>query len=114
MPTIGYDAMNAADIAANPALARDYLQNAIDALLEGDTETGRVMLRHYVNGTIGFAELGRRVNRDPKNLMRSLGPKGNPTATNLLAIIRACAEAGKVTIRAQVGEQGSRSAQQPG
>lgn len=104
MPTVSYDAITAAEIAANPSLAREYLQNAIDALLEGDAETGRVMLRHYVNGAVGFAELGRRLKRDPKNLMRSLGPKGNPTASNLLAIIRACAEAGNVTIRANVAD----------
>ena len=107
MPTVPYDAMIKKEISADPDRAREYLLNAIDFLLENDLEGGRVMLRHYVNGTIGFAELGRRLERDPKNLMRSLGPKGNPTASNLLAIVKACAEASNVVIRSRLETAGS-------
>ena len=106
MPTIRYDDLVRDDIENDSGLARDYLQNAIDFLLADDLEGGRVMLRHFINGTIGFVELGRRLGRDPKNLMRSLSPTGNPTASNLLAIIRACAEAEGVVIRARVEPAG--------
>ena len=45
------------------------------------------MLRDYVNATIGFQALGKATNINPKNLMRMLSEKGNPTATKLTALL---------------------------
>ena len=56
-------------------------------LLTGDVDTGKAMLRDYINATIGFEELGRRTKRPAKSLMRMLGPNGNPQARNLFEVI---------------------------
>src|SRR5688572_9492277 len=63
------------------------LQEGVECLLGGDLDTGKAILRDYINGTIGFEELSRRTRRPAKSLMRMLGPKGNPQARNLFEVI---------------------------
>jgi len=61
------------------------LKEAVDALLSGDVETGKIVLRDYINATVGFDKLATK--KSPKSLMRMLGPKGNPQARNLFEIV---------------------------
>jgi hypothetical protein len=63
------------------------LREAIDVLLAGELEIGKAVLRDYINATIGFEKLGAKVKIPPKSLMRMFGPKGNPQAKNLFAVI---------------------------
>ena len=63
------------------------LAEAVSVLLSGDLATGKSLLRHYVNATIGFTELSRQVGTPAKSLMRMLSQKGNPTARNLFTVI---------------------------
>ena len=63
------------------------LREGVECLLAGDLDTGKAILRDYINATIGFAELSRRTRRPAKSLMRMLGPKGNPQARNLFEVI---------------------------
>jgi hypothetical protein len=63
------------------------LREAIDVLLAGELEIGKAVLRDYINATIGFETLGAKVKIPPKSLMRMFGPKGNPQAKNLFAVI---------------------------
>ena len=71
----------------SPRFRRAVLREAIECLLAGDVDTGKVMLRDYINGTIGFEELGDRTQTPPKSLMRMFGPNGNPQAKNLFDVI---------------------------
>ena len=59
----------------------------IECLLSGDLDTGKAILRDYINATIGFQALGSLTEKSPKSLMRMFGPKGNPQARNLFQII---------------------------
>jgi hypothetical protein len=59
------------------------LKEAVDALLSGDVETGKTVLRNYINATVGFDKLATVTNKSSKSLMQMLGPKGNPQARNL-------------------------------
>jgi hypothetical protein len=63
------------------------LAETAKCLMSGDLATGKIVLREYINGTIGFVALGEALGKSPKSLMRMLGPQGNPTASNLLDII---------------------------
>jgi DNA-binding phage protein len=63
------------------------LKEGIDALLAGDLETGKAILRDYINTTVGFGPLAEATHIPAKSLMRMLGPKGNPRADNLFQII---------------------------
>lgn len=73
----------------DPAFRKALFQEAVQALLEGNSDDGRAALRAYINATIGFERLGKVMDRPPKSLMRMFGPGGNPTAENLLGVIGA-------------------------
>ena len=64
------------------------LIEAINQLLTGDLAAGKAMLRDYINATISFERLARKLNKPSKSLHRMLGPQGNPTAENLFGIIK--------------------------
>jgi hypothetical protein len=66
---------------------REYLRGALESFLEGDVETGKIVLRNYINGTIGFPKLAEVMNRSPKSLMRMLSATGNPQAKNLFELV---------------------------
>lgn len=63
------------------------LREAIETLLAGDVETGKAVLRDYINATIGFEALGEATGTSPKSLMRMFGPVGNPQAHNLFSVL---------------------------
>ncbi len=69
------------------AFREGLLREAIECLLTGEIETGKILLRDYINATIGFEELAARTEKPSKSLMRMFGPKGNPNARNLFDVI---------------------------
>jgi DNA-binding phage protein len=71
----------------DPAFRRGLFEEAIEAFLSNDTETGKLLLRDYVNATVGFEKLGAELNKSPKSLMRMLSTQGNPRADNLFAVV---------------------------
>ena len=71
----------------DPVFREELLKEGIECLLTGDIDTGKAILRDYINATIGFDALGSLTDKSPKSLMRMLGPKGNPHARNLFEII---------------------------
>ena len=64
-----------------------HLREGIECLLSGDVDTGKAVLRDYINATIGFENLSEATNTPPKSLMRVFSQKGNPQAKNLFAVI---------------------------
>lgn len=73
----------------DPDFRAALLSDAVALYLDGDLDTGRVLLRDFINATIGFEELSRKVGVPAKSLMRMFGSRGNPRADNLFAVIRA-------------------------
>ena len=71
----------------DPAFREGLLREGVECLLAGDVDAGKIVLRDYINATIGFEELGSLTNRPPKSLMRMFGPTGNPQARNLFEVI---------------------------
>ena len=65
------------------------LREAVESYLNGDLETGKAVLRDYVNATLGFHALEEQTDIPAKSLMRMLGPKGSPSAANLSSILTA-------------------------
>ena len=66
---------------------RALLKEAVGCMISGDVETGKSVLRKYINGTVGFVKLGADLGRSPKVLMRMFSSKGNPQAKNLFEIV---------------------------
>ena len=69
------------------AFRERLLREGVECLLSGDLDTGKVVLRDFINATIGFEQLGSLTNKSPKSLMRMFGPDGNPHARNLFEVI---------------------------
>ena len=63
------------------------LREGIDAMLSGDVETGKTILRDYIKATVGFEKLGEATGTQPKSLIRMFGPRGNPQAKNLFSVL---------------------------
>lgn len=74
-------------VAGDPKFAAALLREGIDAMLSGDVDTGKAILRDYIKATIGFEKLGEAIATPPKSLIRMFGPRGNPQARNLFGII---------------------------
>ena len=66
---------------------RALLTEAVGCMISGDVETGKSVLRKYINGTVGFVKLGADLGRSPKVLMRMFSSTGNPQAKNLFEIV---------------------------
>jgi DNA-binding phage protein len=65
---------------------KELLREGVECLLAGDLDTGKTILRDYINATMGFEELSRLTKLPAKSLMRMFGPNGNPQARNLVEV----------------------------
>jgi DNA-binding phage protein len=74
------------------------LSEGVEVLLQGDLDTGKALLRDYINATIGFEDLAERSGIPAKSLMRMFSPSGNPQAGNLFAVIALLQEAEHVAL----------------
>lgn len=85
--TRGFKETIQARVQRDPAFRRELLREGLQCMLSGDVETAKMVLRDYINATVGFNELGDVTQHSPKSLMRMFGPQGNPNARNLFAIV---------------------------
>ncbi len=53
-------------------------------------ETGKALLRDYLNATETLADIARELQLNEKSLRRMLGPKGNQTLKNFLNLLKVC------------------------
>ena len=70
----------------DPEFRNELLTEALEAIVCGDVEVAKVMLRDYINATVGFETVGKAVKKDPKSLMRMLSSRGNPNVKNLFSV----------------------------
>src|SRR5947199_10784078 len=75
-------------VKADKKFAEAFLREGIDALLSGDVESGKTILRDYIKATVGFEKLGAATGAPSKSLIRMFGPRGNPQAKNLFSVLR--------------------------
>jgi DNA-binding phage protein len=82
----------------DPSFRAALLTEAIEQMLSGDVDTGKAVLRDYINATVGFERLARETGTPAKSLMRMFGPSGNPRASNLFAVISRLQKVSRVRI----------------
>lgn len=75
---------------ADKEFREELIIEATNALLEGDIETGKGLIRDYLNATESFAAVADQLHKDEKSIRRMLGPSGNPTLKNFIGILKAC------------------------
>lgn len=94
-----------ARVSSDPAFRAALLTEAVELLLSGDVETGKAVLRDYINATIGFEGLAEETGTPSKSLMRMFSAKGNPRADNVFSVISQLQQSTGVhlAVRSQVG-----------
>lgn len=80
----------AARVQRDPEFRGALLIEATDAFLGGDIETGKALLRDYLNATAALPTIADELNLNEKSLRRMLGPAGNPTLKNFINLLTAC------------------------
>jgi DNA-binding phage protein len=90
-----------ARVQRDPAFRDALLTEGVDAFLAGDIETGKAVVREFINATVGFEKLGSATGTPPKSLMRMFSPSGNPTATNLFGVLGELQKQSGVQLHAQ-------------
>jgi hypothetical protein len=76
-----------AQVKDDKKFAEALLREGVDAMLSGDVDTGKTILRDYIKATVGFEKLGAATATPPKSLIRMFGPSGNPQAKNLFSVL---------------------------
>ena len=74
----------------DPEYRCSLLTRGIGLILSGDPEdsvVGKSLVRDYINATIGFKELGLRLEKKPQSLMRMFSAKGNPRLDSLVGVL---------------------------
>jgi hypothetical protein len=84
------------------AFADALLREGVDAMLAGDVETGKSILRDYIKATVGFEKLADAIDTPAKSLIRMFGPNGNPQDRNLFGVIGYLQEQAGVELRVAV------------
>ena len=62
----------------SPAFRRELLREGIQSLLAGEVDTGKTVLRDYINATVGFEELGALTHKSPKSFDAHVRPERQP------------------------------------
>lgn len=90
--------------ASDPAFRRQMLTEAVNELLTGDLKAGKAMLRDYINATITFQQLAKKLKKSDKSIHRMLGPRGNPRADNILEIIKILQAHERIKLRVEANK----------
>ncbi len=81
---------------SDPEFRHALLREALGCIVDGELETGRALLKDYIDASLGFRELEKRTEIPAKILTRMLSPKGDLSAAQLASILRALQEAESV------------------
>ncbi len=82
-----------ARIKRDPKFAQALYVEAVNALIEGETDEGLSMLRDLVHAGITFKTLAKQTGFGEKTLHRMLSHRGNPTTKNLFAVTKIISQA---------------------
>jgi hypothetical protein len=68
-------------------LRKTLLKEAVDCMLAGDVDTGKTVLRDYINATVGLYRAWRGDEQVAQEPDADARPEGNPQARNLFEIV---------------------------
>lgn len=91
-----------ARVQSDPAFAQALLDEAITLFINGEPDSARLILRDLVNATVGFEALADEIQKPAKSLHRMLSKSGNPTMSNISAVVAAITRVLRVEVHAQV------------
>jgi len=74
-PTKSFNDTVRADLQKSHGCRRKLLREGVRCMVSGDVETGKSVLRRYIDGTVGFIKRGTDLGKSPKVLMRMFSPQ---------------------------------------
>jgi hypothetical protein len=74
----------------DPDFRQSLIVEATNALLDGDFDTGKSLLRDYLNATESLPAIAGELKQNVKSIRRMIGPQGNPTLRNFVNLLNAC------------------------
>jgi hypothetical protein len=74
----------------DPIFRQELIIEATNAFLEGDLDTGKQLLRDYLNATEALSTIAEELEQDEKSIRRMVGIRGNPTLRNFARLLNAC------------------------
>jgi len=74
----------------DPDFRQELIVEATNAFLNGDIDTGKQLIRDYLNATEGFPSIAGELKQNEKSIRRMIGPRGNPTLKNFANLLNAC------------------------
>lgn len=81
---------------------QSLLIEAVNALLSDEVTVAKSLLRDYINATISFEPLAKRIHKNSKSLQRMFSATGNPTAESLFSVIGALQREEGIKLTVQV------------
>ena len=72
----------------DPEFRKMLLPDAIDLLLSGEVQVGKIGLRHAVNSTIGYEKLAEIMGKTPEDIKRMCHPDYDTSVNDLFEIIK--------------------------
>ena len=97
----------------DPAFRKGLLSDALESYLSGEATLGKELLRDYINATVGFPRLAAQTGIHVKTLHQMFGPQGNPTTSNLSAIVAYLQHAEGVRLEVRSARAKSRARKRP-
>lgn len=82
----------------DPDFTAAMLKEGVQALIDGEPNVGKSLLRDCINATIGFNQLSEVTGIPSKSLQRMFSKNGNPQASNLFEVISALQAHNQVTL----------------
>ena len=74
-------------VKSDPKFAASLMNEAVSALVHGEPELARTLLRELVNASVGFDTLAAELGKPDKSIKRMLAQNGNPTMNNMTNIL---------------------------
>ncbi len=97
----------------DPTFRKGLLSEALESYLSGEATLGKELLRDYINATVGFPRLAAHTGIHVKTLHHMFGPHGNPTTSNLSAIVAYLQHAEGVRFEVRPARTKSRTRNRP-
>ena len=102
-----------ARVRRDAAFRKELLREGVECFVLGDIETGKAVLRDYINATVGFPKLAAQTGIHVKTLHQMFGPHGNPTTSHLSQVMAYLQQAEGVRFRVRSARATSRRRKRP-
>ena len=82
----------------DPTFRQELIVEATNTFLDGDVDTGKNLLRDYLNATEALPSIAKELAQDEKSIRRMIDPKENPTLRNFVNLLGACKKREHLTL----------------